>query len=109
MQPLFCILYFPGYILPEFFFWFDKQPWEVAQSNNTGSYAQNLGSTSQLSGDRMVPWWHRKNIGVTEPTNGKRTNFYHVMTHEQPVNTSWAPPQPPSFAMAGEASAIRYS
>ncbi|KAJ4711103.1 Peroxisomal membrane protein PEX14 [Melia azedarach] len=85
------------------------KPWEVAQSNNNGSYAQNLGSTLQLSGDRMVPWWHRKNIGVTEPTNGKRTNFYHVMTHEQPVNTSWAPPQPPSFAMAGEASAIRYS
>ena len=85
-----------------------SKPWEVAQPYNNGTHARDIGSTSKLNGDVVVPWWHRKNARATElePSNITRTNFNDAMTDERQVHHPWMHSRSSSFAMSKAVNAV---
>lgn len=70
---------------------------------------QENGQNYQIDEESPVPWWHRKNLRITEVENEDEVNTgpYGVRTNEQPVQRAWVPPQPPPVAIPGAAEAIR--
>ncbi|KAA8542669.1 hypothetical protein F0562_023832 [Nyssa sinensis] len=99
------------------------KPWEVARTQNTtvqvlhsqessdglNSKLQDNGLINRLNGDSTVPWWQRKNVRITEieTEDELKNGFSGVQANERPVQRAWVPPQPPPFAMAEAAAAIR--
>ncbi|TXG56297.1 hypothetical protein EZV62_017610 [Acer yangbiense] len=85
-----------------------SKPWEVAQPYNNGTHAQNIGTTSKLNGDVVVPWWHRKNARTSElePANGTRTYINDAMTDERQLQHPWMHSQPSSVAMSKAVDAV---
>ncbi|KAI9169828.1 hypothetical protein LWI28_018254 [Acer negundo] len=79
-----------------------SKPWEVAQPYNNGTHAQNIGTTSKLNGDAVVPWWHRKNARTleSEPANGTTTYINDAMTDERQPQHPWMHSQPSSISMS---------
>ncbi|KAJ0038785.1 hypothetical protein Pint_22973 [Pistacia integerrima] len=70
------------------------KPWDVAQPSNKGTYEQDLGSTSELKCDRVLPWWHKNNVRTeTEPRNGMTTSMFDVPNDGWSIQSS-VPSQP---------------